>query len=171
MKDDDNSNSSQVNQSGDPVAFGELYTVRDIKKLHSELLQRHFGSTLQWLKSIYPCLVGMQFVLYVFFVYVVGVEPEFKLELRNPMSLVAFTLFLSVSWPMVMVPVNRGIPPTFEECEFLLCAQYVQAHEGCDKAELIERLQAHRRVIQAQVLSNDLLRKQSWLLWFWCRVR
>ena len=97
--------------------------------------------------------------------------PEFQLELRNPMSLVAFTLFLSVSWPMVMVPVNRGIPPTFEECEFLLCAQYVQAHEGCDKAELIERLQAHRRVIQAQVLSNDLLRKQSWLLWFWCRVR
>ena len=38
MKDDDNSNSSQVNQSGDPVAFGELYTLRDIKKLHSELL-------------------------------------------------------------------------------------------------------------------------------------
>lgn len=147
-----------------------LYTLGDVKSLYHEMVSEHYGDTLNWLRRIYPLLVTGQLIIAISWLYLYGLEwtGEGYVDMTHflQMSLCAL---VSVSWPMLLAPINRSRAPTMEESEMILIAQYMRENADMPQEELVSRVLAHRQVIQQEVVNQDLIRKHDFLSWIFYR--
>lgn len=163
-----NKNANKNRGSGSAEGSEQLYTLKDVRELYSQMLEEHYSATLRWLKLVYPFIIAGQFILMLFLVIYAGWE--FSLEILSPLSEFGFCVLVSVTWPMYLAPVNRSQAPTMTESELILCARYMQCNSHIDQAELAARLFAHSRVIQSQMVNEQQLKSSHFFTWLYLRV-
>ncbi|QHQ53652.1 MULTISPECIES: hypothetical protein [Aeromonas] len=158
LTDNDNTTDQSIDEHSEHSFQGNerLYTLRQLKRLHRRMLVEHYASSFRFLGVFYPLIVGTQLSFLSLFLWYI--ETDLPHDLFDPFSWFGLCLMVSIAWPFILLPVNRGPRPSVQEAELILIVRTIRKLGHLSEEEAGARLAAHKRLIQDQILRQ---RQQS----------